>query len=68
MRSAFIFMAYRDLKNAVGSCSGSPCFDKYGNFLGFIWGTTYAIAPEITYLDQFVPLPYFLEFADSIDY
>ena len=61
-------MVVGDLKNAVGSCSGSPCFDKYGNFLGFIWGTTYAIAPEITYLDQFVPLPYFLEFADSVDY
>ncbi len=61
-------MVVGNLKNAVGSCSGSPCFDKYGNFLGFIWGTTYAIAPEITYLDQFVPLPYFLEFADSVDY
>lgn len=66
--SASSHMVVGDLKNAVGSCSGSPCFDKYGNFLGFIWGTTYAIAPEITYLDQFVPLPYFLEFADSIDY
>ena len=61
-------MVVGNLKNAVGSCSGSPCFDKYGNFLGFIWGTTYAIAPEITYLDQFVPLPYFLEFADSVDF
>ena len=66
--SALSHMVVGDLKNAVGSCSGSPCFDKYGNLLGFIWGTTYADGPELIYLDQFVPLPYFLEFADSVDY
>ena len=61
-------MVVGELKNAVGSCSGSPCFDKYGNLLGFIWGTTYADGPELVYLDQFVPLSFFLEFADSVDY
>ncbi len=65
---ALSHMVVGDLKNAVGSCSGSPCFDKYGNLLGFIWGTTYADGPELIYLDQFVPLPFFLEFADSVDY
>ncbi len=65
---ALSHMVVGDLKNAVGSCSGSPCFDKYGNLLGFIWGTTYADGPELIYLDQFVPLSYFLEFADSVDY
>ena len=66
--SASSHMVVGEMKNAVGSCSGSPCFDKYGNFLGFIWGTTYADGPELIYLDQFVPLTYFLEFADSVDY
>ena len=65
---ALSHMVVGDLKNAVGSCSGSPCFDKYGNLLGFIWGTTYADGPELIYLDQFVPLTFFLEFADSVDY
>ena len=63
---ALSHMVVGELKNAVGSCSGSPCFDRYGNFLGFIWGTTYANGPEPVYLDQFVPLPYFLEFTDTI--
>ncbi|MBO7356492.1 MAG: hypothetical protein J6U50_07660 [Lachnospiraceae bacterium] len=63
---ALSHMVVGELKNAVGSCSGSPCFDRYGNFLGFIWGTTYANGPELVYLDQFVPLPYFLEFTDTI--
>ncbi|MCR4792905.1 MAG: DUF5011 domain-containing protein [Lachnospiraceae bacterium] len=61
-------MIVGELKNAVGSCSGSPCFDRYGNFLGFIWGTTYANGPELIYLDQFVPAVYFKEFADSVEY
>ena len=65
---ALSHMVVGELKNAVGSCSGSPCFDKYGNLLGFIWGTTYADGPELVYLDQFVPLSFFLEFADSVDY
>ena len=65
---ALSHMVVGELKNAVGSCSGSPCFDKYGNLLGFIWGTTYADGPELVYLDQFVPLSFFLEFSDSVDY
>ena len=65
---ALSHMVVGELKNAVGSCSGSPCFDKYGNLLGFIWGTTYADGPELVYHDQFVPLSFFLEFSDSVDY
>ena len=63
---AMSHMVVGELKNAVGSCSGSPCFDRYGNFLGFIWGTTYANGPELIYLDQFVPLPSFLKFTKTI--
>jgi hypothetical protein len=63
---AMSHMVVGELKNAVGRCSGSPCFDRYGNFLGFIWGTTYADGPELIYLDQFVPLPSFLRFTKTI--
>ena len=61
-------MIVGNLKNSVGSCSGSPCFDSCGHFLGFLWGGTRSNDEEGKMMDQLVPATYFLEFTETIDF